>query len=397
MPITLPTARGLLATLGGRLRFDRHELAGAFGDVGTDLPLLVGLVVTCQLDPTSVFTVFGLLQIAMGLLYGIPMPVQPLKAMAAIMLASKLSQGALTAGGLIIGATMLLLTASGLLERITKLVPRVVVRGVQLGLGLSLATIALKDYTARDGASGYILAAVAVVALLVLRRQKRIPAPLIVLGMGAIYGLLSHPATGGLALSVGLTVPSFRVPSGTEWLQGALLLALPQLPLSLGNSVIATSQTSADLFPQRAVGVRQIGLTYGVMNLVAPLFGGVPVCHGCGGMVGFYGFGGRTGGAPVIYGTFYVLLGTLFAHGFENVIRIFPMPILGVVLLFEAVGLMSLVRDVASDPTKLWIAFAVAVAAIALPYGYAVGMVGGTLVAWAVGRNWMRAPSQESD
>jgi len=99
-----------------RLRFDRHELAGAFGDIGTDLPLLLALIATCKLDAASVCIMFGLLQIATGILYGIPMPVQPLKAMAAIMLAQRLSPGTLAGGGLVIGVSMLFLAASGLLD-----------------------------------------------------------------------------------------------------------------------------------------------------------------------------------------------------------------------------------------------------------------------------------------
>lgn len=378
------------------LRFDRHELAGAFGDIGTDLPLLVGLVVTCKLDPVTVFGVFGLLQIAMGLIYRMPMPVQPLKAMAAIMIAQQLSPGVLAGGGLVIGAMMLLLAATGLLDTIARIVPKAVVRGIQLGLGMSLATIALKDYAARDGAIGYVMMAASTVLLLVLRQQKRIPGPLVVLGIGAVYGLAWK--TGGASSSlVGFHLPTLQLPSAEDLAKGALLLALPQLPLSLGNSVIATSQTTRDLFPDRPVSVRKIGFTFALMNLVAPLFGAVPVCHGCGGMVGFYGFGARTGGAPVIYGAFYVLLGLVFAPGFATVIRIFPMPILGVVLLFEAVALMSLVRDVATDRTKVWVALAVAVAVVGLPYGYLVGLIGGTLLAWGAERGWMRPPQVEAE
>lgn len=372
-----------------RLRFDRNELAGAFGDIGTDLPLLVGLVVTCGLDPVSVFTVFGALQIATGLLYGMPMPVQPLKAMAAIMLAQRLSPGVLAGGGLVIGATMLLLVATGLLDRIARLIPHVAVRGIQLGLGMTLATLALKDYASRDGLAGYALVAVSLVLLLVLRRQRRVPGPLVVLALGAIYALVwrVHPA--GLASPLGLRLPSFRLPTSTELAQGALLLALPQLPLSLGNSVIATSQTTRDLFPDRPVSVRKIGFTYGLLNLIGPLFGGVPVCHGCGGLVGFHAFGARTGGAAVLYGLLYLTLGLVVGPGFAQVIQVFPMPILGVVLLFEAIALMSLMRDVSSDKTKLWIALAVAAAVVALPYGYVVGLLGGTLLWWASNKGWL--------
>lgn len=376
-----------------RLRFNRHELAGAFGDIGTDLPLLIALIATCGLDAASVCILFGLLQIATGVLYGIPMPVQPLKAMAAIMLAQRLSPGTLAGGGLVIGVAMLVLAATGLLDVLVRVVPKEVVRGIQLGLGITLATLALKEYARADGLPGYALALVSVVVLLVLRRQQRVPAPLVVMGLGLLYALLVKLGSTPLHGLVGLRLPSFRAPTGDELTRGALLLALPQIPLSLGNSVIATSQTTRDLFPERAVSVRKIGFTYAAMNLIAPWFGGVPVCHGCGGLVGFHGFGARTGGAPVLYGAMYLLLGLVFAPGFARVVHVFPMPVLGIVLLFEAVALMMLVRDIATQPSALWIALAVAAAVVGLPYGYVVGLVAGTLIAWGVRRGYVRTPT----
>lgn len=363
-----------------RLRFDRHEFAGAFGDIGTDLPLLVALIATCGLDAASVCILFGALQIATGVLYGIPMPVQPLKAMAAIMLAQRLSPGTLAGAGLVIGACMLLLAFSGALDWLVRVVPKEVVRGIQLGLGLTLARLAVTKYAVADGTHGVVLALVAVVVLLALRGQRRVPGPLVVMAIGAAYAWVNHAHEFSWTRSVGLHLPAFYAPTLNELTQGALLLALPQIPLSLGNSVIATSQTTRDLFPERAVSVRKIGVTYGLMNLVAPWFGGVPVCHGCGGLVGFHGFGARTGGAPVIYGALYLVLGLVFAPGFASVVRVFPMPVLGVVLLFEAVALMRLVRDVATERRALLIALVVAAAVVALPYGYVVGLIVGTLL-----------------
>lgn len=376
-----------------RIRFDRHELAGAFGDIGTDLPLIVGLIAFCHLDPASVCIMFGVLQIATGLAYGIPMPVQPLKAMATIMLAQRLSPGTLAGGGLVIGVTMLVLAATHTLDWLARVVPRAVVRGIQLGLGLTLARLALGDYAKADGGAGYVLMAAAVLALLLLRKQRRVPGPLVVIALGGIYAVihgLDSPSWTGL---VGLRWPHFAVPTSDELGRGALLLALPQLALSLGNSVLATSQATRDLYPERAVGVRRIGFTYGVMNLVGPLFGGIPACHGCGGLAGFHAFGARTGGAPVLYGAMYVLLGLIFAPGFATVVRVFPMPILGTVLLFEAVSLMLLVADVASDRRQLWIALLVGAAVIGLPNGYVVGLLSGTLLAHAVRRGWVGLPT----
>ncbi len=378
------------APSASRLRFDRHELAGAFGDIGTDLPLLIALIATCGLDAASVCILFGALQIATGVLYGMPMPVQPLKAMATIMLAQKLSAGTLAGGGLVIGAVMLVLAATGLLDWLARVVPKQVVRGIQLGLGITLASLALKQYASADGIWGYGLAALAFSLLLLLRRQKRVPAPLVVIALGVVYAAATKLDGKAVLDAVGLRLPHLVVPTVRELEQGALLLALPQIPLSLGNSVIATSQTASDLFPDRRVSVRKIGFTYGLMNLLAPWFGGLPVCHGCGGLVGFYGFGARTGGAAVLYGSLYLVLGLFFAPGFSHVVQVFPMPVLGIVLLFEAVALMLLVRDIADDKPALWVALFVAVAVVGLPYGYVVGLVAGTLLALGLQRSWLR-------
>jgi len=128
------------STMPPRIRFDRNEFAGSFGDIGTDLPLIVGMVLAAGLDAASVFITFGVAQIATGLIYGLPMPMQPLKAMAVLVISQKLSGDILYGGGLAIGAVMLLLTVSGGLTLLARLVPRCVVRGIQFGLGLSLAS-----------------------------------------------------------------------------------------------------------------------------------------------------------------------------------------------------------------------------------------------------------------
>ncbi|MDE2511262.1 MAG: putative sulfate/molybdate transporter, partial [Elusimicrobia bacterium] len=141
------------------LRFDRRELAGAFGDLGTDFPLLVGLVLACGLNGGGVLAIAGALQIATGLLYRMPMPVEPLKAMAAIAIAQKLPPGVIAGAGITLGAMMLFLTATGLLEGIARAVPKSVVRGIQCGLGLQLATLAARQFLPAGGAAGWIMAA----------------------------------------------------------------------------------------------------------------------------------------------------------------------------------------------------------------------------------------------
>lgn len=401
--VTVPEVAGLAdparenRVIFPRIRFDRNELAGSFGDIGTDLPLVIGMVFAAGLDAASVFIMFGLAQIATGLVYGLPMPMQPLKAMAVIVIGQKVSGDILFGGGLAIGVVMLLLVVSGGLSWLARVVPKCVVRGVQFGLGLSLASLALKDYVQSDGLSGYVLAALAFILMLLLLGNRRVPGGLVVILLGVAYALVYHYDSLALAASPSFVLPKLHTPTWDDILTGFLVLALPQLPLSLSNSVIATNQTIKDLFPGRVVGVPKIGLTYAVANLIMPWFSGIPVCHGCGGLAGHYAFGARTGGAVIIYGSLYLVLGLFLSRQIGEVIQIFPQPILGVVLLFEAVTLLLFVRDQAAKQRDLMIAMLVALIAFTLPQGYVVGLIVGTAIYYLAERGWLlSSPSSPS-
>lgn len=362
------------------IRFDRNELAGAFGDVGTDLPLLSGMILASGLDAASTLSVFGLLQILSGLFYRLPMPVQPLKAVAAIVIAQQVAPSVVYGGGLAIGLIMLTLVLTGLLSWLARVIPRCVVRGIQFGLGVVLCQLALTKYLPAEGAAGYILAGFAIALTLWMLGHRRYPPALLVIALGLAYAVLFK--RGGLdpAAVFHPAVPRWHIPLPGDVWQGLLLLALPQIPLSLGNSVLATEQLSRDLFPARGISYRKIGATYSLMNLVAPFFSGVPVCHGAGGMAGHYAFGARTGGSVILYGLFILLLGALFGPGFDTWLHLFPLPLLGVILLFESLALMRFLRDAAGPGPDLAIALLVGVLAAFLPYGFLVGMVTGTLV-----------------
>jgi MFS superfamily sulfate permease-like transporter len=363
-----------------KIRFDRNELSGAFGDIGTDFPLIVGMILAAGLDAASVLIMYGLMQMMTGLIYQRPMPVQPLKAVATIVITQKLAGPTLYGGGLAIAAIMLLLTLSGTLSWLAHRVPKCVVRGIQAGLGINLAMLALKDYVGRDGTGGYLLAAISFALILFLLPNKKFPAALAVIGLGLIYAFLFKIHLIDFTAGFGFHLPTFYAPTKHDIISGFLLLALPQIPLSLGNSIFATLQVNDDLFPQRPLTIRKIGFTYSLMNLISPLFGGVPVCHGSGGMMGHYTFGARTGGSLLIYGSMYLILGLFFSQGLSRIINIFPMPILGVILFVEALALMVLVRDLADNKKDLWIAFMVALMSCSLPNGFFIGLLSGVLV-----------------
>jgi MFS superfamily sulfate permease-like transporter len=231
-----------------------------------------------------------------------------------------------------------------------------------------------------DGPTGYALAGGAFVIVILLLGNRRFPAALPVVAIAAAYAAIFKLEGRVLVQALGFHLPQLHLPRTADVLTGFVLLALPQIPLSLGNSVLATRQLAADLFPDRALSIRKIGLTYAAMNLINPWFGGVPTCHGSGGMAGHYAFGGRTGGSVMIYGLFFGLLGLFFGPGFDSIVGAFPLPILGVLLLFEALGLIWLIRDTAQSRSDLPIAALVGLCAVGLPYGYVVGMLVGTVL-----------------
>lgn len=358
------------------IQFNRQELAGAFGDIGTDLPLLMAMMVAAQLHTPSVLIVFGSMQIMSGLYYRMPMPVQPLKAMAALVIAQKISSSLLMGAGLAIGLVMLVLSQSGWLSKLAAWVPKAVVRGVQLGLGLKLSGLAFREYIPAMGTEGYWLAGLAFVLIVLLLDSKKFPASLAAIGLGVVFAFTFQLDIGVFYQAFGWNLPQWELPEGADIWAGFLLLALPQLALSLGNAIIATQQLSADLFPDRPqISIREIGTTYGLMNLLIPLFGGIPSCHGSGGMAGHYTFGGRSGGSVILYGSLFLVLGLFFADGFEQLVLLFPLPILGVILLFEGLALCLLVRDMAASRRNMLIAVLVALVAAFLPYGFVLGLL----------------------
>lgn len=374
-----------------KVRFDRNEWAGAFGDMGTDIPLLIGMTLAAGLDGTSVLVMFGTMQILTGLVYQMPMPVQPLKAMAALVIAQKASAATLYGAGLAVGVLMLLLAVSGLLDWLARSIPKCVVRGIQFGLGLQLASVALGNFVQADSLAGYALAAGAFVITVLLLGNRRFPAALPVVAFGFLYALFLNRGA-ELSNSFGVYLPRLHIPQWTDILTGLLVLALPQIPLSLGNSILATWRLANDLFPERRLTIRKVGLSYAMMNLINPWFGGVPTCHGCGGMAGHFAFGGRTGGSVIIYGAFLLALGLFFGYGFNDIVKSFPLPLLGIILLFEALGLIWLIRDTAQSRSEFPVTVLVGLLAVSLPYGYMIGLVVGTLLVYAGSRARLISP-----
>jgi len=339
-------------------RYDRSEWAGAFGDLGTLIPFVVGYISILGMDPLGILLGFGIFLIASGLYYKTPLPVQPMKAIgaAAMTQGTLIGSGAIWSAGLFSGLFWLILGLSGVLKFVSKIVSKPVIRGIVLGLGLSFILTGTR-FMGED----LLIAILVLLVTLVLLRSKRIPVMFVLLIFGVILTLIRTPevwqALSAIRPSVRVPRLSLNIPSGREWLSGIFVLAIPQIPLSLGNAIIATTAENNRLFPDRPVSERKLAVSQGIMNLIAPLFGGVPMCHGAGGMAAHVRFGARTGGSIVISGSVLLLLGLFFSDSVLLLFGMIPPAVLGVILSLTGLELVLSARDVGRTWQDLFVLF----------------------------------------
>jgi sulfate permease, SulP family len=365
------------------LRLDRWELGGAFADVGVLVPIAVALIVKNGLSPTAVLLPAGLLYIAAGLVYRVPVPVQPLKAFGAIAIAEGLGVDDIAAGALLMGGIFLALGITGLVDVAARAFPRPLVRGVQLTVGLLFLRIAwglVADPPASFDAHGLrtpplILLAFVVLATLLLRR--RFPVALALVGVAVAVILL----TTGDALAPGpspLALPSL---DGAAFWAAFTVLVLPQLPLTFANSCLATADAARTYFGEAASRVRpgRLAASLGVANLFSGAIGGMPVCHGAGGLTAHYSHGARTGGAPIAVGVSLVVAALAFGSGLGILLAAFPLSILAGLLGGAGLLHIGLLRDLGRGRG---LALAVAIGLLGFATNIAVGLFAGLVVWW---------------
>jgi predicted benzoate:H+ symporter BenE len=282
---------------GGGNTYNLQELAGAFGDLGTLIPFLVGYITINKMDPVGILVSFGLFKIIAGLYFKTPIPIQPMKAIgtAAISHAGALTPGAIWAAGVFSGLFWLLMGLTGAVTWVAKITSRPLVHGIILGLGLGFILEGVKMMDANPA-----LAVLVSMGTFVLLSYERIPAMLILLGVGVIVAIASEPALVGELghMTWRLRLPEFALTKlgPSDLMTGILVLGLPQVGLTLGNAIIATVEENNQIFPTRPTTVKTVAIDHGLMNLVGASLGGVPMCHGAGGMAAHIRFGARTGG-----------------------------------------------------------------------------------------------------
>ena len=374
-------------------RFNLQELGGALGDLGALLPLAIALITLNRMNATSVFLIVGLAYIISGLYYRLPMPVQPLKTVAAIAIASSLSPNIISAAGLIMAVFLFLMAATGAITKIAGLFPKMIIRGIQLGVGLLLIRAGLflinKNEVVIQGDEGFVtlvnlaipagwLIAIALGIVFVLSlRSERFPGSLVLLALGIPVSMFWGSSLGLSSLHFGLNLPTLVIPSLSDLSAALVLLVIPQIPLTLGNAVFATADTAKEYYGTQAerVTLKSLLTTMGLVNMGAGLFNGMPICHGAGGLTAHYRLGARTGGAALLIGIPLLLISVVFDGNVVPIFTLIPYAVLGVLVIFVGLQHSFLVRDLQS-PKEVIIALAVAIPGL-LTKSLAIGLASG--------------------
>lgn len=373
------------------IRFDRMEWAGAFGDLGTLIPFVVAYITLLKVDPYGMILAFGIANVCVGLYYKTPIPVQPMKAIGAVATTQAaqtvvITPGAVYGAGLVTGIIWLLLGMTGAARKVADLVSRPVAIGIIMGLGFSFMSEGI-----RMMAEGWALGAAALTGTLLLLTNRTIPVMFLLLVFGAAAAVSANP---GLLQEFAKIELDFRTPSWpfsnvgwTEMLIGTVFLALPQVPLTLGNAIIAITEENNRLFPGRPVGEDKIAVSTGIMNLLGSAIGAVPMCHGAGGMAGHVRFGARTGGATVILGVLLVFVALFFGSSIGTVFGIFPVPVLGVILFLTGGQLALGSCDFGEGKNNRFVTLTTAAFAM---WNVGLAFVFGMLMHHALKRGWVK-------
>lgn len=373
-----------------RFKFDKMEFAGAFGDLGILIPFFVGLVAINGMNPAITLLIVGLCYIICGFYYRLPIPVQPMKAMAAIAIASNLNISILSAAGILMGIILLILSVSKLTSFIARAFPLAIVQGIQLGVGLMLIKtswgliskpiiINTMPYSNMITLFNGLIIFVGIAIILISVFNKRFPSSILLICFGIIISIFNGK-TNEITISI-FTMQKFilTIPSLDDFVKAFFLLVIPQFPLTIGNSIVSTKDIAIRYFGSEAKKVteRSLCTSLGITNILAGLVGGIPLCHGSGGLTAHYSFGARSSGAVIIMGSLCLGLALIFGGSASEVFQLIPYSILGIMLFYVGIIHTFLIKNL-SDKKEIIIAVGTGITALFsgnLSLAYVVGMV----------------------
>ncbi|MBC8467987.1 MAG: hypothetical protein H8D56_00835 [Planctomycetes bacterium] len=322
--------------------FNLRELAGSMGDFGTLLPLAIGYITVCGMNPTGLLVMMGLANIATGLVYRLPMPIEPMKVLAIMAIAQAWSPEKVYTSGIVMGVIWLGMGITGVMSHIARWTPKTVATGIQISLGFLLAFEGIKFIS-----GWWLLGLISLIIIIILRDNRYFPAAIVLV----ILGIVIMAIKGDLLNTdyQGITLPAL-VNVRREFIWPVLRDGgLAQIPLTATNAVIATSALISQYWPNRRVSERQLSINMGLMNLTLPFFGGMPLCHGAGGLAGQYFFGARTAGANILEGLIEISLGLFLGASIAALFAAFPMAIVGAMMLMVGFELMKFAKGLRMD------------------------------------------------
>lgn len=362
---------------GSRLNFSLHEVAGSVADLGVMVPLVILLIVKNGMNPTAVLLLAGLLYVVSGLVFRVPVSVQPLKAVSVIAIASGLSPSVIGAAGILMGGILLFFSVTGMSNLLSRLFTRPIIRGIQLGVGVLLVTNGIKmildPQFLRGGESvilhiagadipvGLLFGIAGGAVLVIFSSSRKVPAALVLLVFGLTAGLFFGSFNALQNVVLAPTPMAISFPTAQDFTIAFFLLVLPQIPLTFGNSIVATSDTARSYFGQCAERVTpgRLSLSLGIANILAGLIGAAPLCHGAGGMTAHYRFGARSGAMGLIIGSCFITVGLMFGESAPSLFVLLPPSILGIMLVFIGIEHGMLMQDVIDSRQDLFITLAI--------------------------------------
>jgi len=374
--------------------FNRLEFSGSLGDLGTLLPIAIAMIVLNGLNATNVMVTIGLFYVITGLYFKVPVPVQPMKVIGAYAIAMGLTPTQIIASSLWMGLCVLFLGTTGLIHFIAKYTPKSTVRGIQLSVGIVLMIKGLGFMIKPDPNLavqsigpvniGIILGVVGMVVTFLLLENRRIPAAVIMVFGGILLGLFIGKPLKLEELKIGFHIPQYfpyGLPSWSDMIWVIPVLVLPQIPATIGNAIISNTDVMHEYFGKRAhrASYRSIANSQGIADIISSMLGGIPMCHGAGGLAAMYRFGARTAGANLIIGGIFVILGLIFGQSALLILNLLPLSILGVLLVFAGAQLALMVRDLTE---RKGFFVALIMLCIALTINLAIAFICGIIIAY---------------
>lgn len=349
--------------------FNLRELAGSMGDFGTLFPLAIGYIAVCGLNPAGFLVMMGVANIVTGLLYRLPIPIEPMKVLAVVAIAQHWTPSMVYASGFGMGIVWTVFAVIGVMKWIAKVTPDSVIRGIQVALGIILAIEAIKMIS-----TWWVIGVLSIITGLVLGRNRYAPAAIVLMALGLVIMLVKGQFN--LVESPRLTLPIITGFSPREVWQSFLQAGFAQIPLTATNAVIATSALIKSYWPEKPVSESRLSLNMGIMNLILPFFGGMPLCHGAGGLAGQYYFGARTGGANIIEGLIEIAMGLFLAGSIAGLFSVFPVAIIGAMMFLVGVELVKFARGIHWDTDIIPMGTTLIVSLLTnMAYGFLSGFV----------------------